>query len=125
MLIGNIRGWAIAYLHLTPSQFYEMRIGEFWEAMDAYWSEKRADRKHIGELVRGAALRLVNTQLKRPEKKAEKFWAMPWDDTADAEAEELRRLSRLTQEEQDKEAELFMKRIKGNGNSKHKSEDCR
>ncbi len=120
MRIGNIRGWAIACLHLTPTQFYELRIGEFWEAMDAYWAEKGADRKHIGELVRGAALRLFNTQVKNPEKKAEKFWPMPWDDNAEAEADELRRLNRLTPEERQKEVDLFLKRIKGNGSTQRK-----
>ena len=115
MYIGTLRGWAIAHLHLTPAQFYSLRIGEFWEAMDAYWTEKGADRRHVGELVRGAAVRLFNTQVKKPVQRVDKFWPMPWDNTADAEAEELRRLNSLTPEERDKEAKEFIARLKGNG----------
>lgn len=116
MYIGTLRGWAIAYLHLTPLQFYSLRVGEFWEAMDAYWTEKGADRKHLGELVRGAAVRLFNTQVKTPVRNLGKFWPMPWDDTAEAEAGELRRLNSLTPEERQKEIDLFLSRIKGKGN---------
>lgn len=59
-----------------------MPVGEFWEAMRAYGERQEANARHIGELVRGAALRLFNVQLRRKDQisRPEKFWAMPWDE---------------------------------------------
>lgn len=91
-----------------------MRMGEFWEAIDAYWEEKAADRRHIGELVRGAALRLFNIQLKRKDQitNPAKFWRMPWDeDQVAAEAEEIKRLNALSDEERQEEINKFYQRI--------------
>lgn len=59
-----------------------MPVGEFWEAMRAYGIKEEANAKHLGELARGAALRLFNVQLRRKDqiKDPSKFWPMPWDD---------------------------------------------
>ena len=110
MYIGTLRGWAIAYLHLTPLQFYSLRVGEFWEAMDAYWTEKGADRKHLGELVRGAAVRLFNTQVKTPVRNLEKFWAMPWDDPTE-EDEQVKALDKMTDEQRAASARSLLQKI--------------
>lgn len=111
MTIGQVRGWAFGLLHLPKSEFYQMRPGEFWEAMDAYSREQEANRRHIGELARGAALRLFNV-LVAPQSRISdpaQFWVMPWDDVATDEG--LERLQGLTEDERAAEAREFIKRI--------------
>lgn len=90
-----------------------MRPGEFWEAFDAYREEKDADRRHIGELVRGAAFVLTNIQLKKKDrfKDPAKFWPMPWDDSR-TEQDEVNRLNSLSDEERNAEAAKFLKKVK-------------
>lgn len=89
-----------------------MRPGEFWEAMRAYSDKLSADRRHIGELVRGAALRLWNVQVAKGHRITEphKFWPMPWDETGGTD--EARRLASLSQEELQSEAEKFLNKLK-------------
>ena len=87
--------------------FYDMTQAEFWEAMKAYRDEKTADRRHLGELTRGLAARVVNLFVKKPIKKIEDFWPMPWDEknTAKDIAAELKQMSR---EERRKLAQQFI-----------------
>ena len=87
-----------------------MHQGEFWEAMFAYRMERNAERRHIGELVRGATARILNLHLKTPIKRVEEFWPMPWDLPSE-EDEELNRLNNLTDEERTAEAENFLAKI--------------
>ena len=89
-----------------------MRPGEFWEALRAYNEEKGADRRHVGELVRGATLRLWNLQVKESSRirDASKFWQMPWDDVC-TEVDEVRRLAGLSEDEARIEAERFLNKI--------------
>ena len=88
-----------------------MRPDEFWEAMDAHNREKEADRRHMGELVRGAALRLFNLQLAAKDRISDpsKFWRMPWDEAKIDEG--LEYLQSLTQDERAEEAREFINRI--------------
>ena len=95
-----------------------MTPGEFWEALAAYADEKAADRRHMGELVRGAALRLCNLQLPRNHKIADprKFWAMPWDEALETKEEEdnkreLERLDHLSDAERHATAQAFLQKI--------------
>lgn len=88
-----------------------MRPGEFWEAMDAHSKEKEADRRHMGELARGASLRIFNalvTAKSRITDPAE-FWRMPWDEAKIDEG--LEYLQSLTQDERAEEAREFINRI--------------
>lgn len=89
-----------------------MRLGEFWEGMDAHNKEKEADRRHMGELVRGATLRLFNLQLKSEDRMSDpaKFWAMPWDEPVQVDAE-LERLEALTDKERAELARKFREKI--------------
>lgn len=88
-----------------------MRIGEFFEALKAYRDEKDADRRHAGELARGAALRLFNLQLRKGSQILDpsKFWPMPWDKAEVSEDQEIvEQLDKLTDEERmDKALELL------------------
>ena len=97
---------------MSRRDFYEMRPGEFWEALRAYNDEKGADRRHAGELARGAALRLWNLLVAKSSriKDASKFWPMPWDDVR-AENDEIKRLAGLSEEETQIEAQKFLKKI--------------
>ena len=90
-----------------------MRPGEFWEAMNAYNAETSAERQHLGELVRGATLRLWNLQVEKKDRifDARKFWSMPWDEPDDSDSE-IKRLASLNEEETRKEVEKFEARIK-------------
>ena len=97
---------------MSRRDFYEMRPGEFWEALRAYNDEKEADRRHVGELARGATLRLWNLQVAKSSriKVASKFWQMPWDDVR-AENDEIKRLAGLSEEEAQIEAQKFLNRL--------------
>lgn len=88
-----------------------MRPGEFWESMDAYHQEKEADRRHIGELVRGATIRLFNTQVSKKDRMTDivKFWRMPWDIVEIDE--ELERFNNMNDEERAENARNFLRKI--------------
>ena len=91
-----------------------MRPGEFWEALAAYNEAKSADRIHIGELVRGATLRLFNLQVDKRYRKTDprKYWPLPWDERqAGSEQEEILRLARLTPEQTQNEVQKFFERL--------------
>lgn len=113
LTIGQVRGWAFGLLKLSRKDFYEMRVGEFFEALLAFREEKEADRRHLGELVRGATLRLINIQLRPKDRMKDpaKFWEMPWDETDDENQEEIERLNSLTDEERTAEAKKFLELI--------------
>lgn len=89
-----------------------MRLGEFWEAWDAYNQEKEADRRHMGELVRGATLRLFNLQVAKKDRYTDpsKFWRMPWDEITTAD-EELERFEAMTDDERADSAKDFLNKI--------------
>lgn len=78
--------------------------------------EVDADRRHLGELVRGATLRLWNLQVDKRSRitSPAKFWPMPWDEQDPGESE-IRRLASLGEEETQREVDKFLSRIKGHG----------
>lgn len=90
-----------------------MRPGEFWEAMNAYNAEVTAQRRHLGELVRGATLRLWNLQVDKTYRinDVRKFWHLPWDEPIDDDSE-IKRLASLSEEETQKEVDKFFSRVK-------------
>ena len=93
-----------------------MTPGEFWEAMTAHHKEVESERRHIGELTRGAALRLFNIQLKGKDqiRDPRDFWPMPWDEPKDNDKEnqkELERLDKLSDNERHQTAQAFLQKI--------------
>lgn len=86
-----------------------MTAGEFWECWKAYQDEKLADRRHMGELARGMAARILNPFCKGAIKDVERFWPMPWDGVADDA--ETRRIASLPQEKRQLMAREFLERI--------------
>ncbi len=112
LTLGQVRGWAISRLGLSPAEFYLMRPGEFWEAMVAWQADKQADRRHVAEVIRAVGVRLFNIQL-RPKDRIQdvrKFLELPWDEEED-EGAEIDRLNNLSPEEKAAEAMAFLKRI--------------
>lgn len=79
--VADLRGTALGEMGMTRREFYEMPVGEFLEALAAYRRKEAAERRHAGELARGAALRLFNIQLRRKDqiRRPSEFWPMPWD----------------------------------------------
>lgn len=112
--VGVYRGIALGQMHLSRRDFYEMRLGEFWEALNAFRNERDADMQHIGELVRGATVRLWNLHASEKSRvtNVSKFWGMPWDEEFNEE-DEVRRLMNLTDTERDAAVEAFFNNIKG------------
>ena len=113
MSLGDIRGLALGVLRMRRSDFYDMPVGEFWEALEAHYKEVEADRRHVGELVRGAALRLFNINLKKGDqiKDPRKFWPMPWDDQVTEADEVARELDAMTDEQRSASAMALLKKI--------------
>ena len=113
MSLGDCRGLALGVLRMSRAEFYDMPVGEFWEAVNAYYETEESERRHIGELVRGAALRLWNIQLKKGDqiRDPSKFWPMPWDDVVEEGDEAVRELESLSDEERDARAAAFLKNI--------------
>ena len=91
-----------------------MRPGEFWEALSAHNEEVLADRRHLGELVRGATLRLFNLQVAQKHKMKDpaKFWPMPWDVPKEVgEQAEIHRLAHLDEAGRQEEVNKFLSRL--------------
>ena len=80
--------------------------------MDAYSREKEADRRHMGELVRGATLRLFNIQVAQKSRISDpaKFWRMPWDEMTSAEIEQ-ERFESMTNEQLKESAQNFLNKV--------------
>ena len=111
MTVGMVRGMAVGLLKLSLEEFYGMRPAELFEALWAYRQERDADRRHIGELVRGATARLININLEPCKQITDmlSFWPMPWDEPEDDDEEESR-LRGLSEDERAEEIKKFMER---------------
>lgn len=116
MSFGDIRGLALGVLKMTRSDFYDMPVGEFWEALEAHYKEVEAERRHVGELVRGATLRLYNINLRKVDqiKDPRKFWKMPWDDPIEEEIVG-KRLEEMSDEQRSESARSLLAKIGWNG----------
>ena len=112
MSLGDIRGIALGVLGMSLPDFYAMPVGVFWEALGAHQKEVEAERRHMGELVRGAALRLFNINLKRKDqiRDPRKFWEMPWDEPSEEE-EQVKALEKMTNEQRAASARSLLQKI--------------
>jgi hypothetical protein len=112
MSLGDIRGIALGVLGMSLPDFYAMPVGVFWEALGAHQKEVEAERRHMGELVRGAALRLFNINLKRKDqiRDPRKFWEMPWDEPSEEE-EQVKALEKMTDEQRAASARSLLQKI--------------
>lgn len=97
-----------------------MRIGEFFEAMDAFRKEAEAGRQHAGNLVRGLCIRIVNLFVAKKDrmKDERKFWPMPWDDPDKDDAVDVaRRLNRMSAEDRQVEIDHFLNKLNHGSNT--------
>jgi hypothetical protein len=119
-----VRGWGVGLLHMTAREFGETRVGIFYEALWAYRQEKEADRRHLGELIRGATIRLFNTQVGKRSRVTDldKFWRMPWDDDRPTLADAVAALDSMTDEERLVSAEALLAKFDNDGTTS-KSQD--
>lgn len=104
---------------MTREDFYEMRMGEFWEAMDAFRKEAESGRIHMGNLVRGLCVRIVNLFVSKKDKVKDvcEYWPMPWDEPDEDDAQAVaRKLSRLSPEEQQAKVNEFLSKL---GHGRH------
>lgn len=108
-----VRGWAFGLLRLSREEFGEMRVGVFHEAMWAYNQQVEADRRHAGELIRGATIRLFNTQVAKRSRmtEVEKFWRMPWDSESPTLTDAVAAIDRMSDEERKASALSLIERL--------------
>ena len=99
-------------MHMNHEAFGAMRIGAYWEAWWAYTEEKNADRRHVGELARGMAIRLFNIELDKKDRirRLNDVWSMPWDEESEEDAI-VEKLNALSDEERDQKAREFMNKL--------------
>lgn len=113
-----MRGWAFGLLHITRSDFYDMRMGEFFEAMGAYRKEAESGREHVGNLARTMTFRIFRLFASKKDQarfaREEKFWPMPWDAVDEAE-DRAQALARMTDEERTARLNDFLRQLDGNG----------
>lgn len=103
---------------MTRADFYDMRIGEFFEAMHAFREEAEADRQHFGNLIRGLCARIVNLFVAQKDrmKDERKFWPMPWDEPDEDDAVTVARgLARMSDEERQSKINDFLGKLKNVG----------
>ena len=83
-----------------------------YKVSGTYTEEKNADRRHVGELARGMAIRLFNIQLDKKDRirKLRDFWSMPWDEESEEDAI-VEQLNALSDEERDQKAREFMNKL--------------
>lgn len=94
-----------------------MRVGEFFEAMDAFRKEAEAGRQHTGNLVRGLCIRIINLFVAKKDRMTDerKFWPMPWDEPQGDDAVDVaRKLGKLSDEERQEKINDFLSKL-GNG----------
>lgn len=99
----------IAYLGLTPEQFFFMRVGHFYGALDAWAEHEKNKQRFTAELMRMQTTDLLNIQLKKKDRiKPGDLWSFPWDENeVDRKPE--------TDDEIRKHNEAILKRLNRNG----------
>lgn len=71
---------AVAWLGMTPKEFFEVRVGHYFSALQYYQEGKNRDVRLISELIRRQTVDLLNIQMKKSDRlKPEQLWRFPWD----------------------------------------------
>ena len=67
-------------MNLSPDEFGEMRIGDFWDKLHGWGREKEEKFRLQAELTRLQTADLVNVQLKKEDRIAPRdLWTFPWE----------------------------------------------
>lgn len=101
----------IAYLGLKPAEFFELRVGYFYAALDAWSRHELNKQRFTAEIQRMQTTDLLNIQLKKKDRvKPGQLWRFPWDDEEGGEAEKP-----MTAEEIRRHNEEILKRLSNGG----------
>ena len=80
----------VAWLGMTPEEFFICRIGHFFSALAYYSEKKKREVRLISELMRLQTTDLLNIQIKKSERiKPGQLWKFPWDEEEEEEKPEL------------------------------------
>lgn len=80
----------VAWLGLTVEEFFTMRIGHFFSALQYYNEGKNREIKVFASLMRRQTVDLLNIQIKKSERmKPEQLWKFPWEDEEEVEVEKM------------------------------------
>lgn len=103
-------GMAVAHLHMTPREFFLMRPGHFYGALEVWAEHEKNRQRFTAELIRMQTTDLLNIQLKKKDRiKPGQLWRFPWDD----EDEEVARPQ--TDDEIKRHNEEIIRRFSKNG----------
>ena len=96
-----------------------MRVGEFFEALDAFRKESEAGRIHAGNLIRGLCVRIVNlfVSKKGKIKDEHEYWPMPWDGEPLKATDVASALAKMTDAERQAKANEFLQQLNVNNGS--------
>ena len=103
---------------MSRADFYDFRLGEFFEAMFAYRQEAESGREHVGNLVRTQTFRIFRLFASRKDQarlnKEEQFWPMPWDEV-DEKENAAEALAKMSNEERQERLQDFLNKLDGDG----------
>jgi len=93
--VDEFCGLGLALLGMTADEFFECRIGLFYNALNAYYREQMNRQRFTADMVRLQTLTLLNIQIKKSDriKTPAELWSFPWDDEEEEKPsdEEIRR----------------------------------
>jgi len=76
-------------MNLSPDEFGETRIGDFWDKLQGWGREKEEKFRLQAELTRLQTADLVNVQLKAEDRIAPRdLWKFPWEEEEDEEEQD-------------------------------------
>lgn len=103
---------------MSPRDFYDLRLGEFFEAMAAYRKEAESGREHVGNLVRTQTFRIFRLFASKKDqarlKKEEQFWPMPWDEVDETE-DAAAALAKMSAEDRQARLKDFLNKLDEDG----------
>jgi len=79
----------LGVLGMSPDEFYEMRLRDFFLKLFAFRKEQEIDRRENAELIRLQTVELLNINLKDDDKikKTSDLWKFPWDNESEPVAD--------------------------------------
>jgi len=107
--VDEFCGMAVAHLHMTPREFFLMRPGHFYGALEVWAEHEKNRQRFTAELIRMQTTDLLNIQLKKKDRiKPGQLWRFPWDDEDEERTD-------LTDDEIKRHNEEIIRRFSKNG----------
>lgn len=80
-------------MNLSPDEFGEMRIGDFWDKLHGWGREKEERFRLQAELTRLQTADLVNVHLKKEDRIAPgQLWRFPWEEEEEKEEQDPKKV---------------------------------